>query len=204
MKRKLFMMAIAAVSLCVMVSCGNKENKDNDEKSNEEGTEQVADDEEDGDDGDTVPGVAMARLLDSAYEDLNTIYGPRDEDDCEPNLDMFGMYCTEGFNKLITDTRAADFNQELEEDRFFQGSELAMWSPWEDDGLSIDNINVEMNGDEYADVTYILHHGDEWISMGVEFEFENGEWRIKDFTKAGDVEASMEARLITYLRANER
>ena len=29
MKRKLFMVAIAAVSMCVMVSCGKKDNKDN-------------------------------------------------------------------------------------------------------------------------------------------------------------------------------
>ena len=146
------MVAIAAVSMCVMVSCGNKENKANDEKSTEENaeTEQVTEDyEEDGDDGEAIPGVAMSRLLESAYEDLNALYSPS-EDGLEGNLDMFGMYCTEGFNKLITDTRAADYKQALEEDRFFQGSELAMWSPWEDNGLSIDDINVEMNGDEYA------------------------------------------------------
>lgn len=196
------MVAIAAVSMCVMMSCGNKGNKANDEKAN---TEEVADnDGEEEDDADATPEEAMAKLLENAYDDLSVIYGPRDEDDCEPNLDMFSMYCTEGFGQLITDIRVADYNQELETDRFFQGSELAMWSPWEDGPLSVDDINVEMNGDEYANVTYILHHGDEWISMGVEFELENGEWRIKDFTKTGDVEASMEALMLSYLQANER
>ena len=200
MKRKLFMVAIAAVSMCVMVSCGKKDNKANDEKAD---TEEVAENEEEEDDADDTVEASVTKLLNDAYEDLNVIYGPR-EDDLEPNLDMFGMYCTEGFNQLITDTRAADYNQELEEDRFFRGNELAMWSPWEDNGLSVDDVNVELNDEDLAYATYTLHHGDEWIMMGIELELENGEWRIKDFTKTGDVEASMEAMMITYLRANER
>jgi len=201
MKRKLFMVAIAAVSMCVMVSCGKKDNKANDEKAD---TEQVAGNDEEEDDANTTPKEAIAKLLESAYEDLNVIYGPRDEDDCEPNLDMFGMYCTEGFNQLITDIRKVDYEQDLEEDRFFRGNELAMWGPWEDGSLSIDDITVEMNGEDLAYATYNLHHGEEWINMGVELELENGEWRIADFTKTGDVEASMEALMISYLQANER
>ena len=61
-----------------------------------------------------------------------------------------------------------------------------------------------MNGEDMAYATYNLHHGDEWINMGVELELENGEWRIADFTKTGDVEASMEALMISYPQANER
>lgn len=204
MKRKLFMVAIAAVSMCVMVSCGKKDNKDNKANKEKDDTEQVAENDEEEDDADDTVEASVTKLLDSAYEDLSVIYGPRDEDDCEPNLDMFGMYCTEGFNQLVTDIRKVDYNQELEEDRFFQGSDLAMWSPWEEAPLSVDDVNVELNGEDMAYATYTLHHGDEWIMMGIELELENGEWRIKDFTKTGDVEASMEALMISYLRANER
>lgn len=198
MKRKFFLVAVAAVSMCVMVSCGNKDNKAGEEKTD---TEQLADSGDD--DAEASPLEAITKLLDSAYEDLSVIYGPR-EDDLEPNLDLYGMYCTKGFNQLITETRAADYAQELEEDRFFQGNDLGMWSPWESTPLIVDDVNVEMNGEGLAYATYTLHHGEEWISIGVELEFEDGEWRIADFTKMGDVEASMESLMISYLEANER
>ena len=69
MKRKLFMVAIAAVSMCVMVSCGKKDNKANDEKAD---TEEVAENEEEEDDADDTVEASVTKLLNDAYEDLNS------------------------------------------------------------------------------------------------------------------------------------
>lgn len=187
------MMAIAAVSLCVMVSCGNKENKDK-ENNSQENTEQVKEVEASGEE-------AVVKMLQSAYEDFNTIFTPQ-EDDMEVNLDLYGMYCSEEFNEMINQVRAAEANLDDPEQHFFQESDLGMWSLWEDNNLTIDNIDVELDG-ETGYATYILHHGDETEKIGVTLVFENDEWRIDDFSETNDVQASMHALMDAYLQSLE-
>ena len=106
MKAKLYLMAIVAVSVCMMVACGSK---DASKEKSSEAAEQVAEEAEPDAEGTalkTEEGVVA--LINAIYEDVNTIYGPRDEDDCEPNIDLVGQYCSKEFRELVDKVREID------------------------------------------------------------------------------------------------
>ena len=211
MKRKLFLFAIAALSVCVMAACGKKgSSKDNDEKDD---TELVEDEDEEQTEADEqlADGVtaapdedwteeAVANMLRKAYKDVNVIYGPR-EDDLEPNLDLYAMYCTEGFNELLNKIRTIDAENDYPGGCYSCGIDYA-WNYWGEGKVEPKNIQVQLLTGDMAEATFELTHGEEWMQTKVGLYYENGEWRINDWLQVGDDDESKVERMALYIQNN--
>ena len=213
MKRKLFLFAIAALSVCVMASCSKKSSKDNKEKDDTELVENEDEDDEELEEADeeVADGVdvapeeewteeAVANVIRQAYEDVNVIYGPR-EDDLEPNIDLYAMYCSEDFNKLVNKIRSIDAQKDDNDDMFFSYPDLT-WNYWGEGSVEPKNIKVELLTGNMAEATFELTHGQEWLQTKLSFFYENGGWRIEDWLQVGDDETSLVHRMTGYIEQN--
>lgn len=200
MKRKLFVMGIAAMSACVMMACGAKDS------SKETGsTEQVevASDESEVDDGDEVASKTkegVIAMLKEAYDDANIIYNPP-EDDCEPNLDLFGMYCSKDFYELINKVREVEAKQTNEEDHFFSDWN-AMWHFWDKGVVTPKDFDVTVDGDK-AEATFELTRGNDSATQVVALVYEDNQWRVDDWLQRGMDGLSMREQIKEYLENNK-
>ena len=213
MKRKLFLFAIAALSVCVMASCGKKSSKDKDEKDDTELVENEEEDEEELDaDEEVADGVevapeedwtaeAVADVIRKAYADASLLYAPS-EDGMEANIDVFGMYCAESFNELLRKVRAIDAQQSDPADRFFQDENLT-WNYWGEGSVEPKYIEVRLNTGNMAQATFRLTHGEEWLQTEVTLFYENGQWRIDDWVLVGDNAVSLAERMYEYVEQNK-
>lgn len=208
MKKKWFLFAIAALTVCVMASCGNKGSKD---KSESNDTEQVENDDDPLTEEEVTDGVttapeedwteeAVANMLRMAYDDVNVIYGPR-VDDMEPNLDLYAMYCTRDFNEMVNEIRAIDAQKDDIADCFFAEEDL-IWNYWGEGVVEPKNIQVTLLTGNMAEATFQLTHGQEWLQTKVALCYENGQWRIADWLQVGDDESSKRERMEVYLQVN--
>lgn len=213
MKRNFFIIAIATLSLCVMVSCGKKGSKDKDEKDDTEMVEDESDDEEPSeDDLDYADGVnsapeedwteeAVADAIRKAYKEANLIYAPR-EDDLEPNIDVYAMYCSDGFNEILNKVRAIDAQQDNFDNCFLSGQDLT-WNYWGEGSVKPENIQVTLLTGDMAEASFQLTHGQEWMQTKVSLYYENGHWRINDWLQVGDDESSKLQRMVDYINKYE-
>lgn len=198
MKAKLYLMAIVAVSVCMMVACGSK---DASKEKSSEAAEQVAEEAEPDAEGTalkTEEGVVA--LINAIYEDVNTICAPRDEDDCEPNIDLVGQYCSKEFRELVDKVREIDVNKG--EDAFVaDGDWTALWAFFEPP-FEVQDIDVSLDGDE-GTVNYFLKKGDEKAEMDFSVVYEDGQWRISDCDRFGLMTGSWIDRMNEYIEANQ-
>ena len=198
MKAKLYLMAIVAVSVCMMVACGSK---DASKEKSSEAAEQVAEEAEPDTEGaalKTEEGVVA--LINAIYEDVNTICAPRDEDDCEPNIDLVGQYCSKEFRELVDKVREIDVNKG--EDAFIaQNNWIVLWAFFEPP-FEVQDIDVSLDGDE-GTVNYFLKKGDEKAEMDFSVVYEDGQWRFSDCDRIGMLAGSWVDRMNEYIEANQ-
>ena len=214
MKRKLYMIAIAAVSMGVMVACGPKgDSKENDKKTNatEEVTEEAEPEEAEPEEAEpeesyiekatlkTEEGVVA--LIYAIYEDINTIYGPRDEDECEPNVGLVGQYLSKEFRELTDKIREIDANKPEGEGFDMNSDWSGLWYFW-DPPFEVQNIDVSIDGD-YGYVNYSLVKGGEAVDMSYTVVYEDGQWRISDCYGIGMMTGSWIDRMNEYIEANQ-
>ena len=202
MKRKLFLFAIAAVSMCVMVACGSKDaSKDKDQNATEKVTEKAeSDDSEDGEEAAPKTEEGVVALINAIYEDVNIICGPRGEDDLEPNIDLVGQYCSKEFRELVDKIREIDANKG-EEEFDLQGNWVGLWAFF-DPPFEVQDIDVSLDGDE-ASVSYFLKKGGEKVEMDYSVVYEDGQWRISDCDRIGMLAGSWVDRMNDYIEANQ-
>lgn len=197
MKKTFMMIGIAAMSVCVMTSCGSK-----DANKEKEGTEQVAENEGNEDDEDapapkTEEGVIA--LLQEAYEDANLISQP-DEDDCEPNLDLFGMYCSKEFNEKMEEIRRIEVSSGDEFDRITD--EAGMFVYWEGQKSSPKDFDVEIEGNR-AYATYNVSNGDDELITVIQLVYEDGQWRIDDWEQIGMLVINLREAMDEFIEAHK-
>ena len=200
MKRKLYLFAIAAVSVCVMTACGSKDSSKDKEKA---GTEKVAEgnDEGDEDDGEeaapkTKEGViAMVRSL---YDDANTIYSPS-EDGMEANIDLVGEYCSKKFNELVSQIREIDVEK----------GEPGLCEDWngllsfyDEAPIEPKDFDVTIDGNT-AMANFELVHGDESATHSFALVYEDGQWRIDDIEQRGIDGYSKVEQMTEYIEENK-
>jgi len=197
MRKKLFLMTIAAVSMCVMVACGSKSGSKNDESANqaEQAEEEVGYGEEDA--PKTAEGVIA--MLREAYEEVNIFTNPSDDDDCEPNIDLVAEFCSKEFNELRNKMREIDVKKGepgIVED--WNG----FWSFWDEGTITPKDFDVNIDGDT-GDATFTLTNGDESVIYSVSLIYEDGQWRVSDWTQRGIDGLSTVERLKEYIEENE-
>lgn len=172
-------MAITAVSVFVVAACSSKNNSsDNGAKAD---STQVIDAEGDEEaDPKTADGViAMLRQL---YDEVNIIYTPRGEDEEEPNIDLFGEFCSEEFNSLRSQVMEIDANLDIMERFFVDWNQL--FSFWDEAPVTPTDFDVDIDGDT-ATVTYELTHNGDSATHELELVYENGHWRVNDIVQRG-------------------
>ena len=209
--RKIHLFAIAALAVCVMASCDNKKtNKNWADEEDEEDIELVdEDDEEDSEEASDEIAVApedlwteeaVADMLRRAYADVSIVFGPR-EDGLEPNIDLDGMYCTQHWNEVLRQVRAASYQQTSAGKQGY--NEAFHWNYWMEGKVSPENIKVTLLTGNMAEATFQLTHGEEWLYTHVALDFEDGQWRISDWLEIGDTPNSALQEMEHYVeRAN--
>ena len=213
--KKICLFAIAAFMVCAMASCSdkNKEKKaDADEDVTEQQTVQKDDARPDTDDDEAVAdGVevapddlwteeAVADMLRRCYADVSTMFTPQPEGK-ELNIDLDAVYCTKHWNKVLHQVYELDGRQKRAEDCFFL--EDGHWNCWLSGAVSPEHIKVNLLTGNMAEATFQLTHGEEWISMRVALDFEDGAWRIDDWLQIGDTGQSMLQDMEDYLNRNK-
>ena len=214
MKRKLYMIAIAAVSMGVMVACSPKgDSKENDKKTNatEEVTEEADSEEADSEEAESEESYiekatlkteeGVVALIYAIYEDINTIYGPSDEDECEPNVGLVGQYLSKEFRELTDKIREIDANKAEGEGFDMNGDWSGLWYFW-DPPFEVQNIEASIEGD-YGYVNYSLVQGGEGVDMSYTVVYEDGQWRISDCYCIGMMTGSWIDRMNEYIEANQ-
>ena len=190
-------MTIAAVSACVMVACGAKSGSNNDESADltEQDEEEVGYGEEDA--PKTAEGVIA--MLREAYDEVNLFTNPSDDDDCEPNIDLVAEFCSREFNDLRDRMREIDVNRGepgIVED--WNG----FWSFWDEGIITPKDFDVDVDGDT-ADATFTLTNGEESVIYSVSLIYEDGQWRVSDWTQRGMDGLSTVDRMRDYIEENE-
>lgn len=201
MKRKLFVFAVAALSVCVMASCGKKDSsKESAEKADTENVEGESEEEsdEEGDAPKTKEGVIA--LLQQAYDDANLVSQP--QDDMEPNLDLFAMYCSKSFNEKINKIREIDADKEWGEKYYLIKDELGAFIYWEGSTVTMKDIDVTLDGDT-ADASYNLTNGEDELFTDVELVYEDGQWRINNWLQTGQFALDMQENMDWYIQENQ-
>lgn len=191
------MIGIAAMSVFVMMSCGSKDaNKD------KESTEQVAEaenDEEEMDD-ETAPKTeeGVIAMLQEAYADANLISQP--EDDMEPNLDLFSMYCSKDFNEKVEQIRSIEVNTG---EKFNVISDpMGMFIYWEGATVKMKDIDVDVDGDT-AIATYNLTNGEDEMITVVDLVYEDGQWRIDEWEQIGQFALHLKDTMNEFIESNQ-
>jgi hypothetical protein len=191
MRKNLFLMTIAAVSVCVMVACGSKSSSNKVESASqpEPAKEEVGYGEEDA--PKTAEGVIA--MLKEAYEEVNILTNPSD-DESEPNIDLVAEFCSKDFNELRDKMREAEVNGKpgIVEDW------NAMWTFWDEGTITPEDFDVSVDGDT-AEATFNLTNGDDNVTYCVSLVYEDGQWRVSDWTQRGMDGLSLVERMTEYL-----
>ena len=191
------MIGIAAMSVCVMMSCGSK-----DANKEKESTEQVAESEdidedyEEADAPKTEEGVIA--MLQEAYSDANLVSHP--EDDMEPNLDLYGMYCSKEFNEKIDQIRSIEVETGEKFDQY--PDPVGMFIFWEGQTVTLKDIDVDIDGDT-ATATYNVSNGEEELITVVQLVYEDGQWRIDEWSQIGMLTLNMKETMDEFIEAHQ-
>lgn len=184
------------MAVCMMVSCGSK---DNSKAKEENATEQAenAIEAEAADDEDAAPKTkeGVIAMLREAYDDVNIILAPP-EDDCEPNIDLVACYCSRAFNDLVGKVREVDAAKDFE-DPFFEDWSR-MWNFWDKGPVTPKDFDVDIDGDT-AEATFELAYGKESATQVVALVYEDGQWRVNDWEQRGMDAVSMVEKMKEYI-----
>lgn len=206
MKRKLFDIAIAAVSMCMMVACGSKDASkdkasDKDKAATEQVTEGAVEDEQAVDTAEAEQ--AITDLVNAVYDDINDLtFAPVMDDEETPEVDFIAKYCSKDFRKLVA--KICEIDRGLDSgEGFGYGDEWGaeMWSYFAPP-FSVDNIEVDVDGNE-GSVSYDLSSNGEEVEMVFRVVREDGEWRFSDCLRQGPDNGSWVERMKEYIEEHQ-
>ena len=199
MKRKLFLMTIAAVSAWVMVACGSKGGSNNGEGA-EQAELTIDEDADEADAPKTAEGVIA--MLREAYEEVNlfTNPNPSDEDECEGNYDLVAEYCSKEFNDIRNRIHDAEVKKGITDG--VDNNWNSLWSFWDEGTITPTDFDVDVEGDT-GDATFTLTNGEDSVIYSVSVVYEEGQWRVSDWTQRGIDGLSNLDRMVEYLEEIE-
>ncbi len=195
MKRKLFVMVIAAVSVCVMAACGSQDGskKKTDTEQVAEGTNEVEAD--DGDEAGSDVKKAIVKLVKAVNNDINALSGEK------PNVDLIDKYCSKNLRQLVAKISDIDRNKPAGEGYATDGKWAnVLWAFYEPP-FEIEKIDVYVDGDE-GTVSYLQRKGGEKVEMDYRVVLEDGEWRFDDCERMGMMARSWVEDMNEYIEEN--
>lgn len=199
MKRTFIVFGIAAMSVFVMMSCGSK-----DASKDKESTEQVADenveadDEADEDEAAPKTEEGVIAMLQQAYADANLVSKP--EDDMEPNLDLFGMYCSKDLNDKVEQIRSIEVSTGDKFEAFPDLSSFFIY--WEGSTATMKDASAWVDGDT-ASASYVLTNGEEEMETSVNLVYEDGQWRIDNWEQIGKFGIDPKGTMEDFIEAHK-
>ena len=178
MKRKLFIIALVAVSVCVTVACGSKgSSKDNVE------VQQVTDEA-----GSDVK-KAITDLVNAVYNDINA---SGNVDMKKLDIDLINKYGSKEFKELAGKISEIDLKKTAD-DSF----SLSTWTFY-DAPVEVEKIEVNVDGNQ-GDVSFILKKGGEKVDMIFDVVLEDGKWLFSDCERTGMMAGSFVERMASYI-----
>lgn len=192
------MVGIAAMSVFVMMSCGSKDGSK--ENKAQEGTEQVAEneDEEDADEAAPKTEEGVIAMLEEAYSDANIISQP--EDEMEPNIDLFALYCSKEINEKMEQIREIEVNTGEKFDAI--PDELGMFIYWEGATVTLKDMDVDIDGDT-ATATYNVSNGSDELITVVDLVYEDGQWHIDNWQQIGMLALDVKERMDEFIEEHK-
>ena len=190
MKRKLFMIAFAAASVCVLVGCGPKDGSK--EKAD---TEQVAESGE----ADSKAKEEIVAMINAIFDDSNIVYTTNDKGEQEAEIDLIIQYGSKKLCNLVEQVRKIDAAK-AEEDHF-----IADWnwmlSCWDIGLCEAEDIDVAVDGDT-AKVKYWAAHSGQRNLYELALVYEDGQWRVDDTLTMGGEPGSKVEQMTKYINEN--
>jgi hypothetical protein len=204
MKRKLFMIAFAAVSVCVMVACGSKdgskEKADAEQVAEEtsEVTEEASENEENGEEADARVEDEIVAMINDIFDDSDIEYTTNDQGYMEANIDLIMDFGSIRLCNLVEQVRMIDANKD-ETEHF-----IADWN-WMlncfDQG-GVEDIEVDVDGDTAKAKYWVSNSG-----MRELYELalvkEDGQWRVDDVLTMGGQKGSKAEEMTKYIEENQ-
>lgn len=192
------MLGIAAMSVFVMMSCGSKDGSK--ENKTEEGTEQVAENEDDeyADEDASKTEEGVIAMLEEAYSDANIISQP--EDEMEPNIDLFALYCSKEINEKMEQIREIEVSTGEKFDAI--PDELGMFIYWEGATVTLNDMDVDIDGDT-ATATYNVSNGSDELITVVDLVYEDGQWRIDNWQQIGMLALDVKERMDEFIEEHK-
>jgi hypothetical protein len=213
MKRKLFVMTLAAMSACVMMACGSKDDskkKADAEQVAEEAVdvsgEVVVDEPADVDEPVDEPSgdakQAIVKMVNALYDDIKAVNASRNDGKEAPDIDFINKYCSKEFRALVAKIREIDRNKPADEG-FGMGDNWGsgMWEFF-DPPYELVDLDVEVDGNE-GTVCYYLKKGGEKAEMDYSVVFEDGKWCFSDCDRIGMLAGSWIDRMTEYIEENK-
>ena len=189
MKRKLYLIVITALSVCVLGSCSSNGN------NNKAETGLVAKD------GEVDPKAKeVVDMVKSIFTDTDSIYSTRSEDNDEGEIDLIAKYGSKKLCNLVEQVRKIDVGKA--EDKHF----IADWN-WlvscYDMGLTqIDEIDATVDGNN-AKAKYWLYYSGQYTLYELALIKEDGQWRIDDTKQIGNDIGSKVEQMSKYINENK-
>ncbi len=197
MKRKLFQMTFAAVTVSVMMACGSKSGSNNVASADQAALSvEVGDEEEEEDEDAPKTEEGVIAMLRAAYEEVNLFTNPCDEDECEGNFDLVAEFCSKEFNDIRERIREAEVEKGITDGIIDDWN--GIWSFWEEGTITPTEFDVDLEGDT-GDVTFTLSNGEDSVIYCVSVVYEDGQWRVSDWTQRGLDGLSLLDRMMEYL-----
>ena len=192
------MLGIAAMSVFVMMSCGSKDGSK--ENKTEEGTEQVAENEDDEYADEDAPKTeeGVIAMLEEAYSDANIISQP--EDEMEPNIDLFALYCSKEINEKMEQIREIEVSTGEKFDAI--PDELGMFIYWEGATVTLNDMDVDVDGDT-ATATYNVSNGSDELITVVDLIYEDGQWHIDNWQQIGMLALDVKERMDEFIEEHK-
>lgn len=193
MKGKIYLFAIVAVSVSMMVACGQKDGSKDKEK---DGAGQVA---ASGDEAASKVKEDVIAMIKAIYDDVDIIYSTGSEPAEEAGIDLMSKYGSKKFFRLVEQVRKIDAGKD-EENRFVDDWDTLL-NCWDVGVCQPTDINVTIDGST-AQVNYELYYSGQYATYVLALVKEEGQWRIDDILQIGNDVGSKVEQMTSYLKEN--
>ena len=193
------MIALAAVSVCVMVSCGSKDGSK--EKADaEQVAEGASEDEKEAGKTDSKAEEEIVAMINDIFDESNIEYSTNDEGYMEAEIDLITQYGSKRLCGLVEQVRKIDADK-AEEDHF-----IADWnwllSCWDIGLCEADDIDAAIDGNT-AKVKYWISHSGQGALYELALVYEDGQWRVDDILTMGGEPGSKVEQMTKYINENK-
>ena len=199
------MIALAVMSVCVMMSCGSKDGskeKADAEKVAEETTEvaeEAIENEENGEEADVNAEEEIVAMINDIFDDSDIEYTTTEEGYLEAEIDLIMDFGSKKLCNLVEQVRKIDAGKD--ETEHFIPDWNWMLSCYDQGG--VEDITVEAVDGNTAKAKYWVSNGGRRELYELALVKEDGQWRVDDVLILGGEQGSKVEEMTKYIAENQ-